>query len=162
MVGTGPLEEELSEQIRNSNLQNRVHMLGWQHTDVLARLFNACDIFVLPSTLSTECFGLVQVEAMLCGKPVINTDLPTGVPWVSQHEHTGLTVPPSDADKLAQAINTLLADDEKRLRLGNNARARAFQHFTLQQHKKSTLEHYEELLGRTSRHHSPKVLAKHI
>lgn len=148
MVGSGPLEPKLRQLIHEQNLQHRVHLLGRQSDDSLRTLFQACDFFVLPSTLPTECFGLVQVEAMLCGKPVINTDLPTGVPWVSVHEETGLTVQPSDPVALARAIRTLMDKPEFRKELGVRARIRAQEMFTLDKHLANSLWHYEELLAK--------------
>jgi rhamnosyl/mannosyltransferase len=53
--------------------------------------------------------------------PVINTNLPTGVPWVSKNKETGLTVPPRNPSALAEAITTLLADDERRDAYGQAA-----------------------------------------
>ncbi|MGH9550239.1 MAG: glycosyltransferase [Terriglobales bacterium] len=148
MVGTGPLEQRLHEQIAEHGLSDRVKLLGWQSESQIKTLFQACDIFVLPSTLETECFGLAQVEAMLCGKPIVNTDLPTGVPWVSVHGETGLTVTPGDSTGLAQAIQLLVDDGQLRKRLGNNARKRALSMFTLEQHLSATLSLYDELLQR--------------
>jgi rhamnosyl/mannosyltransferase len=149
MIGTGPLHGDLVQLIKEAGMENRIHLLGWQSEDVLRTLLHACDVFVLPSTLSTECFGLVQVEAMLCGKPVINTQLPTGVPWVSIDGETGLTVQPGDTQGLAKAIETLVADDRLRRKLGANARIRAHQMFTLDRHVASTVELYERLLSKS-------------
>lgn len=148
MVGTGPLQDELKDLIEREGLSQRVHLLGWQNDESLRLLFQACDFFVLPSTLPTECFGLVQVEAMLCGKPVINTNLETGVPWVSLDQTTGLTVPPADPNALAAAIKKLVDEPELRKALGANARHRAQAMFTLRKQTTSTVELYERLLGK--------------
>lgn len=150
MVGTGPLHHDLLKLIDEEGVGDRVHLVGWQSDRSLRALFQACDLFVLPSTLSTECFGLVQVEAMLCGKPVINTSLPTGVPWVSLHGDTGITVRPGDIDGLARAIQFLLEDDNLRQTYGANARRRAQEMFTLERQCRETVRLYTELLASKS------------
>ena len=156
MVGKGPLEPKLKETIAQLQLEDRIHLLGWQSEEQLRNLFQACDLFVLPSTLPTECFGLVQVEAMLCGKPVINTNLPTGVPWVSQHEKTGLTVEPNDVEALSAALRKVLGDAGYRKALGVNARSRALGNFTLQRQVDSVIECYEQLLLRKQERSMPR------
>jgi len=147
MVGTGPLYDQLLKRIKEYGLTDRVQLLGWQSENRLRALFQACDLFVLPSTLPTECFGLVQVEAMLCGKPVINTNLPTGVPWVSRHHETGVTVAPSDQLGLANAINSVIDDPAWRKELGANALERALSLFTLEEQTRSTEELLTELVS---------------
>lgn len=147
MVGTGPLGAELSRKIAEYGLTKRVHLFGWQPEEALQSLFQACDLFVLPSTLPTECFGLVQVEAMLCGKPVINTNLKTGVPWVSLNNETGLTVEPGNSTALANAINELINNDELRREFGAKAKKRAKSYFTLDKQLQKTIQTYESLLA---------------
>ena len=97
----------------------------------LTALYNACDIFVLPSVTRAEAFGMVQIEAMSCRKPVICTDLPSGVPWVNQHGITGLVVPPQDPTALCGALSTLVADPLLRARMGDLGRARVESEFSI-------------------------------
>ncbi|HET7694625.1 MAG TPA: glycosyltransferase [Vicinamibacterales bacterium] len=99
--------------------------------DDLRALFAACTAFVLPSTSRAEAFGYVQLEAMASGKPVISTDLPSGVPWVNQHERTGLIVPAGDADALRAGMRRLMDDAPLRARLGREGRARVEAAFTM-------------------------------
>jgi rhamnosyl/mannosyltransferase len=98
--------------------------------DDLAALYHAAEVFVLPSIERSEAFGLVQLEAMAAGRPVVSCDLGTGVAWVNQHQVTGLVVPPRQPAALAAALNSLLDDPALRARLGAAGRARVLSHFT--------------------------------
>lgn len=120
LCGTGVLEEKLRQMAEGMP----VHFLGRLPDAQLKAAFADCDIFVLPSVENSEAFGIVQQEAMAYGKPVINTSLPTGVPYVSVHGETGLTVPPRDADALAKAIQTLADSPALREQYGRRAAAR--------------------------------------
>jgi glycosyltransferase involved in cell wall biosynthesis len=81
----------------------------------MAVFFSVCDVHVLPSINSTETFGLVQVEAALCGTPSVASALP-GVRMPTRMTGMGLTVPPCDSAALAEAICEVLAHREKYVR----------------------------------------------
>ncbi len=132
LVGSGSEEGNLRRQTRELKLTDRVHFLGSVDHETLAACYHACDLFVLPSAAKSEAFGLVQLEAMAAGKPVISTQLPTGVPWVNQDGVTGLVVPPKDPQALAQAIHRLLQDPGLRDRMGWEGRRRVETDFTVQ------------------------------
>lgn len=127
IVGKGSLENNLK--IATEKMNQKVHFLGVLSDEKLKAAFHDCDIFVLPSVENSEAFGIVQLEAMVYGKPVINTALPTGVPFVSLHGQTGITVSPKDPDALAEAINTLAENKELREKYGNAAAKRVKEEF---------------------------------
>ncbi len=133
IAGTGELENKLKSYAKSHGLSKKVHFLGFLPDSELKQAYADCDIFVLPSVAKSEAFGIVQLEAMIYGKPVINTNLPSGVPYVSIHGETGLTVPPSDAHSLAKAVNTLADDDKLRETMGKNAHERVVKHFNEKQ-----------------------------
>jgi rhamnosyl/mannosyltransferase len=109
--------------------------------------YHACDLFVLPSVARSEAFGIVQIEAMAAGKPVVNTKLDSGVPFVSQDGLTGLTVEPSNAPALADAINRLLDNPDLREKLGAQAFRRAQQEFSMQTMTARVLSLYNQVVG---------------
>ena len=120
-----------------------MHFLGFLPDNELKQAYADCDIFILPSVAKSEAFGIVQLEAMIYGKPVINTNLPSGVPYVSISEQTGITVPPSDCKALADAINTLAQNKSLREKFGKNAQKRVISNFN---EKKIIRKLYEFLL----------------
>lgn len=130
VAGDGERRSALKQRAREREVDDQIQFLGYVSDTKLASAYRAADLFVLPSVEPSEAFGIVQLEAMARELPVVNTSLPTGVPWVSQDGETGLTVPPRDATALAEAINTLLEDDERRRRYGEQARKRVERLFT--------------------------------
>ena len=145
IIGSGPLEAELKEFVRAHDLEKRVHFLGQVSEEELYRQFAECDVFVLPSVAKSEAFGLVQLEAMAYGKPVINTWLSSGVPEVSLNGLTGITVKPGDAEELSQAMDRLAVDVQLRQRMGKAARTRLEQEFTFDVMMNRMMELYERL-----------------
>ena len=156
--GKGPLKESLETQIRDSGLQDRVTLLGYVSDDDLPALFGAADIFVLPSVMKTEAFGIVQIEAMSCGTPVVATRIPeSGVAWVNEDGVSGLNAEPKDADSLAQAILTVESD---RKHFSTGALRRFSQMFTREQMYRKVKSVYDSLddnpaLARTEGHNGP-------
>ena len=146
VVGDGPLRTRLETQARELGL-SRVRFLGAVSDPELTALYHAADLFVLPSVTRAEAFGVVQLEAMACGVPVVSTNLPTGVPWVNQHDKTGLVVPSGDADRLRQALTALLTDRPRREALGRYARERVEGEFTLTRMAQLTGGLYREVLS---------------
>jgi glycosyltransferase involved in cell wall biosynthesis len=141
VVGVGPLEQEGRRRARELGIEDRVTWAGYLSPDELAGAYRASTALWFPSNARSEAYGLSQVEAMASGRPVINTAIPhSGVPWVSLHEQTGLTVPVGDAWALAKAARRLLEEPGLAGRLGHAARERAqseFQHTVMAEHSLS-------------------------
>ncbi len=147
IIGAGPLEDSLKNLAREKGLAGRIEFLGQVSDKDLIAYYHACDVFVLPSVTNAEMFGVVQLEAMACRKPVISTDLPTGVPWVNQHGKTGFVVPPGNAGELANAIQLLLSNAGHREEMGEAGRMRVEQHFTSTRMAEALLQVYQEMLS---------------
>jgi len=147
IVGEGPLEGQLRSLAAELGIEDKVAFLGRIQDREMAAYYHSCDVFVLPSIARSEAFGIVQLEAMACGKPVINTDLPTGVPKVSRNGETGITVPPADPAALTEAINNLLEDSDLRQEYGSNARRRVEERFSIKRMLDDVYRVYEKVLA---------------
>lgn len=158
IVGTGPMREELAALIRTEGLEDRVVLAG-EVPDV-APYYRACDVFALPAIARSEAFGIVQLEAMACGKPVINTRLDSGVPFVSRHQESGLTVAPGDAAELAGALNRLLQDPALAAAYGRAGRRRVEEEFSVEVMARRTLELYREVVGPAASPQEPATGAR--
>lgn len=149
MVGDGPNRPALKAEADRLGLADRVAFLGKLpgYLDV-APYYLAADAFWFPSNARSEAFGLVQVEAMAAGCPVINAAIPhSGVPWVSPHGLTGLTVAVDDPEALAAAARRLLDEPGLRDRLAAAARARAAAEFDHRVMAERCLAVYRSVLG---------------
>lgn len=146
LVGGGPMKEELETMAKTYGIESRVHLLGSIPYDDLLQQIAECDVFVLPSSERTEAFGIVQIEAMAYGKPVINTNLPTGVPYVSLHGKTGLTVEPKDVKGLSDAMDRLANDADLRQKFGKSARKRVEDEYKLSSVLDRIYAQYEKVL----------------
>lgn len=129
VVGSGPMAGPLAEAVRSMHLEKKVIFLGELPEAALAPYYQAADIFVLPASERSEAYGLVQVEAMASGVPVISTELGTGTSFVNVHGKTGLVVAPKDPGALRDAAEGLLADPLLRKGMGEEGRKRAVTEF---------------------------------
>lgn len=115
------------------------------HEELVAHL-HGCEVFAFPSVARSEAYGISMLEAHACGKPVVATRLGTGVEFVNRDGETGWNVPPRDADALAEAVNSLLADGALRRRMGETARLRVSREFDAAVIARQEFECYASLL----------------
>ncbi len=148
IVGSGPMENSLRGLARELNIADRVNFVGEVTDEKLPAYLAACDIFVLPSSERSEAFGVVQLEAMGTGKPVICTELGTGTSFVNVDGKTGFVVPARDAPALASAIAKLIEDPALRARMGAAGRERVHREFTLEKMVERVMRVYEDVLAR--------------
>ncbi|CAJ53634.1 glycosyltransferase family 4 protein [Haloquadratum walsbyi] len=123
--GTGRLEASLRELAADLGVVDRVRFLGFVPEEELPTLYSAADLFVLPSEY--EGFGIVFMEAMACGTPVIGTDV-GGVPTAIDEGKTGYLVPKDEIGELAERIDDSLRDPVSCDRLQERAREWAADH----------------------------------
>jgi glycosyltransferase involved in cell wall biosynthesis len=142
VVGDGPELAVCRDQAAALGLGDHVHFLGLR--DDVERVYAAADLVVMPS-LWDEAFGLVLVEAMAAGKPVVVTRS-GAMPEIVEQGHCGLVVPKHDEVSMAGAIGRLLDDAMLRLHMGRAARERALAAYTLPQWVDRMMEEYAALV----------------
>jgi glycosyltransferase involved in cell wall biosynthesis len=146
IIGEGPERAALEAQARKLGVGKRVSFVP--HVPSLVPYYLAAHAFWFPSNARSEAFGIVQLEAMATGCPVINARIPgSGVPWVSRHEESGLTVAPDDPAALAAAARRILSEPGLRARLGASGRQRARLEFDKDVMADRTLAIYREILA---------------
>jgi rhamnosyl/mannosyltransferase len=146
--GRGPLTQELKALCRTLEVEARVHFVDRIPESDLPAYYHACDVFCMPSIATAEAFGLVQLEAMACGKAVVCCQLGNGVNWVNLDGVTGFAVPPRDSAALARVLQRLKDDAPLRQRIGAAAREHALKRFSSDAMASATLAVYRKVLGR--------------
>lgn len=128
VIGSGELRTKLEERKRSEDLEDHVSLLGRVSEERLLRELDEAQVFVLPSVITEngdrDATPVVLKEAMAMGTPCVSTDV-CGIPEIVDHGENGLLVPPRDVDVLSDAVESLLTDDERRARMGRNARKKA-------------------------------------
>lgn len=130
IVGEGQLRAELAELAKELGVFSRVKFLGVLDPHEVKQYIHAARVLAFPSVSEAEAFGLVQLEAMSAGKPVVNTALPTAVPNIARDGKEGLTVPPGDPVAFAGALNRLLDQPGFAEELGRAGRERVRTEFS--------------------------------
>ncbi|NJE43404.1 glycosyltransferase family 4 protein [Thermococcus sp. GR6] len=120
LVGSGEMLPFLKAQAKFLKMEDRVRFLGYVESSLLPKLFGMADVFVLPS-ITAEAFGIVILEAMASGIPVVATDV-GGIPEIIKESESGLLVPPGNELSLRDAIQKLLNDEELAKWFGSNGR----------------------------------------
>lgn len=147
VVGDGPLREALQAQAEARGVTDQIVWAGSVDDETVRDLYCACEFLVFPSVTQGEAFGLVQLEAMAAGRPVINTWLQTSVPAVSLDGVSGLTVQPRDPAALRDAMLKLWNDTELRERLGAGALKRIREVFERSKVLGKLLAFYDDILA---------------
>jgi glycosyltransferase involved in cell wall biosynthesis len=144
IAGGGPLYETLKNKIEKLNLKDKILLLG--RVNNVSVYMKNCDLFCLPSVSRNEAFGLVLVEALYFGKPLVTTNVEgSGMNYVNKHNETGLVVPPKNSEALAEAINTILSNEKLYEKFSKNALER-FKEFEIDSIADKITEVYEMVL----------------
>jgi rhamnosyl/mannosyltransferase len=151
IVGSGPEEQHIRGLVQTLGLAGRVHLLGEVDDAELPAIYHAADVFVLPSHLRAEAFGIVQIEAQAAGLPLISTELGTGTSYVNQHGQTGFVVPPANPAALARALDVLLHNPDLARRMGAAGQARALHDLSHTRMVERMEDLYSRLLAARSR-----------
>jgi len=146
IVGGGKLQSFYEVFCDKLGLADSVSFIGAVPHSLIESYYNLADLFVLPSINQEEGFGIVILEAMACGKPVIVTSI-AGVSEIISHEKVGYIVPPKNHEALARAIIQILSDDTLADSMGRNARTFTEKKCTWKEIAKQTLLVYKELLN---------------
>lgn len=146
VIGEGPQRHELERLAADLGVAARTTWTGHLTREQIRNHLRAAGVLAFPSTTIAEAFGLVQVEAMAAGLPIVNTALNTAVPNVARHEREALTVPPCDPRALASAIRRLLDDSPFARRLGEAGRSRALTQYTQDRFQSDMKTIYKEAL----------------
>jgi glycosyltransferase involved in cell wall biosynthesis len=145
--GRGDLLEYYQEWVNKNGLNKAVSFLGFLSDDDLIKYYNLCDVFVLPSISAVqEGFGLVALEAMACGKPVIVTEV-VGVAEEIKNNYSGMVVRSKDADELSLALEYLLSHKQEASQMGSNAHRAIQANYTWQKHADIVEAEYIKCLG---------------
>ena len=151
IIGEGPLLQDLKKLAIELEVSNRVIFKGRLEASEIKAYLHAARVLAFPSTTAAEAFGLVQLEAMAAGLPIVNTALPTAVPKIARHDREALTVMPNDPDALSRALKSILEDESIAKRLGQAGKARALSEYSQATYTSNIEGIYSELIEQRRR-----------
>jgi len=146
IVGTGNYIEYYKNMAESYGMTSRVIFAGYIDDSDLPKYYNESDVVVLPSYNRAEGFGMVLIEALACGTPVIGTTV-GGIPYAIKNDEDGLLVPPKDSEALADAIKQILTDEKLAEGMGRRGYERVSKEFTWEKSTENFLEIVREVLG---------------
>lgn len=147
IVGDGPLRGPLEAEIKSLGLDDRVLLAGHVESTELVSLYQCSTLFCLPSVSRSEAFGVVLVEAMSYGLPLVVADVSgSGLAWVNAHDVSGLCVNEADPEKIAAGCVRILGDSALHGRLSRGGRARFQSMFTEDKQIESFEQTYQNLI----------------
>jgi len=144
IVGGGELEDQYKNEIDRLGAKGKVTLAGRVDDDALPKYYSISDVCVLPSTSRLEAFGIVALEAMATGKPVVISDIP-GVRELITDGEEGLLVEPMNPDDLAAKISLITSDREKMVAMGKKARQKVKANFTVKKVVDRLVAVYDEI-----------------
>lgn len=156
LVGDGPLRESLKSRCQDLGLGHRVTLTGPLPRQELLDIMSSARGLVLPSLDSSETFGLVQLEAMAAGLPVVASDLDTGVGEVGVPDQTCLLVKPGDSEALGQALELLQTDPARCRKMGEMGRTHFAAHYSRHKMVETVVGWYEEILSTGGQQQFPR------
>lgn len=145
LVGKGSLIDLLNKKAKNYGVSESVTLTGFIPFNEIPLYHNMLDIYVAPSTDSSESFGVGILEASACGKPVIVSNV-GGLPEVVVDGETGFMIPPNRPDILSEKIEKLILDKELRLQMGRNGRKFVEENYDYDKITNYIISLYESLL----------------
>jgi phosphatidylinositol alpha-mannosyltransferase len=145
VVGPGTvLRLRYEKLVEKMELTDNVIFVGFAPSDELPSYYRSADIFCAPAT-GGESFGIILLEAMACGKPVVATNI-QGYASVLANGEEGLLVPPRDEKALAHALLSLLNDKNLRLKMGNKGRTKA-EKYSWPNISRQVMDYYSSLIS---------------
>lgn len=158
IVGEGEERPRLEKIIRDSRTRPDVRLLGEVDDETLARLMASCDVFCLPSRERTEAFGIVLMEAMRYGKPLVVSELAgSGVNWVARNGQNAMVVPPEDPAAWRAALTVLAHSPAKRQLLGQLGHERYAREFDIATIAGKISDVYDLVLRIRSQDNAPRL-----
>jgi glycosyltransferase involved in cell wall biosynthesis len=143
IIGDGDLRPNYEKEVATYGLKQKVRFLGRVSEEELIRQYQSADLLILPSINKHEAFGLVLIEAMSCGLPLIASNLP-GMRSVFNDGEQGLYCKAGDVDDLAEKISSLVQDEKRRQQMAKAARALAQEKYAWEKIADKILDEFSE------------------
>lgn len=148
IVGEGETREELTRQIGETGVQDRVILAGYLPRESILSVLASCDVFAMPSRYEGTPIAVLEAASMAC--PILASNA-GGIPELVENEEHALLVPPEDPSALAQGLIRLAKDRDLARRLGENAQRRVRETFSLEAQVAATMNAYQKAWSKFNR-----------